>query len=282
MERFYDVVLCFFLFGFVGWVCESVFCSINEKKLVNRGFLNGPLCPVYSFGGLAVVYLLAPWQNNIPVLFVFGTIVTSAIEYITSWVLEKLFATKWWDYSEEKYNINGRVCLKFSILFGLLSVVAVRLLHPPFVALMRAIPAGAKPWIAWVCILLFLADCVFTVWGILEMNGTLARLKKASEELGAKLEAMQGGGFQTLQERLERFWEDTTEKATGFRKSLEDMIEKQNESKKQGARKLQFRRLSRAFPKMRSVKYAEQMAELKAAWEEFKKNLKTPRQGKGK
>ncbi|MFV0401842.1 MAG: putative ABC transporter permease [Oscillospiraceae bacterium] len=84
MQTFYELVIYFVLFSFCGWVCESIFCSINEKKVVNRGFLNGPVCPVYGFGGLIVVYVLAPFQHHIALLFLFGMIATTILEYITS------------------------------------------------------------------------------------------------------------------------------------------------------------------------------------------------------
>ena len=96
------VFLLFLCYSFLGWACETVYCSIGKRKFVNRGFLNGPLCPVYGFGALAVLYFLRPVSDNIPLLFVSGMVLTSVIEYITGYLLEKLFATKWWDYSSRR------------------------------------------------------------------------------------------------------------------------------------------------------------------------------------
>ena len=94
-----QLFLAFLVYSFLGWVCETVYCSIGQRKFVNRGFLNGPLCPVYGFGAVAVLLFLRPLRENLLLLFFGGMILTSVIEYITGFALEKLFAAKWWDYS---------------------------------------------------------------------------------------------------------------------------------------------------------------------------------------
>lgn len=264
METFYDVVIYFFLFGFFGWVCESIFCSVNEKKIVNRGFLNGPICPIYGFGGLIVVYLLAPLQGNLPLLFLMGAVSCTVLEYATSVIMEKMFQAKWWDYSDLWGNINGRVCVKFSLIFGVLSVVCVRLLYPPFVWLMAWARPAAKPWLAWGLILIFSADCAYTVYGILSLNGKLQELKAVSQELRAKLEALQGGS-KTLLERLEQLKADTSERATTLRKSVQELTDRWESQRTAMAKRYQHKRLINAFPNMKSVNYQEQFAEMKAA-----------------
>jgi len=269
LRLFYDVVICFFLFGFCGWVCECVFCSFNEKKIINRGFVNGPICPIYGFGGLVVVYLLAPLRDNILLLFLGGTLATTALEYMTSVVMEVLFDTRWWDYSSQKWNIRGRVCLKFSLMFGALSVAAVKLLYPPFEALLLWLPTGGKPWIAWGCILMFAADCAVTTYSILSLNGKLAELKRASTELRQRLEAFQGEAL-SIQEHLERFRADRSEKSAELRKGLEELAARWEAGKESVTQKFQHRRIMDAFPGMRSTKYQEQLADVKAAFVEFK------------
>ena len=111
--------LAFLFYSFAGWCCETVYCSVLQGKLVNRGFLNGPLCPVYGFGALLVIFLLQGTQQTPMALFFSGMLVTSVLEYFTSWLLEKLFHMKWWDYSGYIFNIDGRVCLEGLIIFGL-------------------------------------------------------------------------------------------------------------------------------------------------------------------
>ena len=104
-------ILCFFAYSFLGWVCECIYCSIPAKKFINRGFLEGPYCPIYGCGAMLVIYLLTPFAAKPLLLFVAGILVTSALEYITSWLMEMFFHTKWWDYSTYPFNINGRICL---------------------------------------------------------------------------------------------------------------------------------------------------------------------------
>ncbi|HBB29668.1 MAG TPA: hypothetical protein DC000_10580, partial [Clostridiales bacterium] len=109
--NFYVNFIYFIMYSVIGWICEVIFCSIPEKKFINRGFLNGPLCPIYGFGALIVIFFLTPFKDSIFLVFIFGLIVTSTLEYFTSYAMEKLFHSKWWDYSNNRFNINGRVCL---------------------------------------------------------------------------------------------------------------------------------------------------------------------------
>jgi len=269
MQAFYDLALYFFMFGFCGWACECIYCSLDQKKLVNRGFLNGPICPVYSFGGLLVVYVLEPVQDNIVLLFLLGMVSTTALEYLTSLTLEKLFKTSWWDYSNFPLNIGGRVCLLFSLIFGALSVVAVRLLYPPFAAMVGRVPAQVKPWLVWGLLAVFVADCAATVQAILTLNGKLAELRRITQELRQRLEALQGEAL-SIQEHLERFQADRSEKSAELRKGLEELAARWEAGKESVTQKFQHRRIMDAFPGMRSTKYQEQLADVKAAFVEFK------------
>ena len=125
-----DYILYFFIYSFLGWLCESIYCSCLQKKIVNRGFLNGPICPVYGVGALIVITGLWSYRDNMVAVFVLGFILTSILEYITATILEKLFHAKWWDYSNYKFNIHGKVCLLNSTMFGFLSLFVIEVLHP--------------------------------------------------------------------------------------------------------------------------------------------------------
>ncbi len=111
-----NMLLYFFLYSFLGWAQETVQCSIKEKRFVNRGFLNGPICPIYGCGALLIFNLLLPIQRGIaspwlsvPLVFLCGALIASVLEYVTSWAMETLFHSRWWDYSDKKWNINGRM-----------------------------------------------------------------------------------------------------------------------------------------------------------------------------
>ena len=133
----------FILYAFLGWVCEDLYCGIPAKKFINRGFFYGPYCPIYGVGALLVLYPLL-FVKDYPILvFILGVIITSTLEYITSWVMEILFKTRWWDYSERFMNINGRVCLLNSTLFGIMSIVVVYIIHPVIQDIVLDIPLTA-------------------------------------------------------------------------------------------------------------------------------------------
>ena len=116
--RFLITNFAIFLFYiFLGWICETAFCSIAARKFINRGFLSGPFCPIYGFGAMMILLCFSHYQNDLAALFLFSMVGTSVLEYITSFLLEKLFHLSLWDYSGRKWNLNGRICLRNSLLF---------------------------------------------------------------------------------------------------------------------------------------------------------------------
>ncbi len=129
---FSEWVLYFAIYSFIGWICESIWCSIGAQKLINRGFLTGPWCPVYGFGAIIVLLTVSPFRAYPPLVFLAAMALTSGLEYFTGWLLETLFKARWWDYSKERFQIKGRVCLRNSVLFGVLGVAVVYFLHPLF------------------------------------------------------------------------------------------------------------------------------------------------------
>ena len=120
----------FMIYSMLGWLIESLYVSYAHKRIVNSGFLIGPYCPIYGLGSLIVLFLLSSFHHNIILLFIFSFLLTSILEYLTSYILEKLFGVLWWDYSKMKFNIQGRVCLLNSILFGIMSLIVTYLVHP--------------------------------------------------------------------------------------------------------------------------------------------------------
>ena len=125
-------VLLFFTYAIIGWVMEVTVKYIQYKRFINRGFLIGPYLPIYGAGGILITLFLKRYLNDPIALFVFGMIICTILEYITSFVMEKLFHARWWDYSNKKFNINGRVCLGTMIPFGLLGLLIMYVLNPFF------------------------------------------------------------------------------------------------------------------------------------------------------
>ena len=126
----YQLLWLFLIYAFLGWCCEIGFCGIAEGHFVNRGFMSGPWCPIYGFGGVLIVVCLTPIENNYVLLFLGAMLLCSAIELVTGWAMEKIYHTRWWDYSDKKFNIGGYICLQFSILWGCFGIFLMKLLHP--------------------------------------------------------------------------------------------------------------------------------------------------------
>jgi len=120
----------FLVYSFLGWLMEVLWALIKEKKIINRGFLIGPYCPIYGVGCLLLTTLLNNYKNNIISLFILSIIICSILEYLTSYIMEKLFKARWWDYNKYKFNINGRICAETMIPFGILGVMVVHYINP--------------------------------------------------------------------------------------------------------------------------------------------------------
>ncbi len=155
--------LIFFFYSFGGYFLEVLACYFGTKKLVNRGFLCGPVIPIYGIGALFILYTLMRYYDDPVVVFVFGVIITSSLEYFVSFLLEKLFHNKWWDYSNRKYNINGRVCLGNSFAFGILALVIVYFLTPLLLEFFKLF--SFKFWVTFSIItgVLFIMDLVYSI-----------------------------------------------------------------------------------------------------------------------
>ena len=129
----YDVRIYFLLFmiyAVAGWIMEVTCKLIQYKRFINRGFLVGPYCPIYGTGAILITFLLNRYTNDPFVLFIMAILVCGTLEYLTSYFMEKLFSARWWDYSNKKFNINGRVCLRNTLCFGILAIVLVYFLNP--------------------------------------------------------------------------------------------------------------------------------------------------------
>ena len=123
------IYLLFWFFSILGWILEVIVCSICDKRIVNRGFLIGPYCPIYGFGSL-IMLILSPYKDHLFTCFILSLFLCSVLEYFASFLMEKLFKIRWWDYSKDAFNINGRVCLRNAIAFGALGVIFTRYLNP--------------------------------------------------------------------------------------------------------------------------------------------------------
>ena len=190
----YQFLWIFFVYAFLGWCTEVSYAALRTGKFVNRGFLNGPVCPIYGCGVVVVLVGLTPLKGNFVLLFLGSVVLTSVLELTTGFVLEKLFRQRWWDYSDKPFNLGGYICLEFSIMWGFACLFVVDILHPSIEFFIRLIPHT----LGWVLLGLFSAamavDLAATVRTIAKLNRQLdqidqlaRRLKTASNEFGENL-----------------------------------------------------------------------------------------------
>lgn len=172
------IVLSFFIYSVLGWICEVVYCSVPKKKFINRGFLYGPYLPVYGFGATFVVVLLQDFTSHWYLVFILGVLITSVLEYFTSFALEKLFKVKLWDYSTYPLNINGRVCALNSTLFGILSLILVYGINRPVYSFLSSMNTTLVNILSLVVVALMSADTAFSV-------AKMAQFRKVVEEIAA-------------------------------------------------------------------------------------------------
>lgn len=118
----YHIVHWFFVYSIIGWILESTYMSFCNKKLTNRGFIKGPICPIYGVGALSVYFLLRPFEGNYLVLYALGSILATSLEYVTALIMIQVFGSVWWDYSEKPFNYKGILCLESSIAWGFYTV----------------------------------------------------------------------------------------------------------------------------------------------------------------
>lgn len=234
-QNFYEFVWIFIIYAFVGWCVEVAYATLDTGKFVNRGFLNGPYCPIYGFGVVIVVGLLTPLKDNRLILFAGSFVLTTVLEFITGYILEKVFHNKWWDYSDMPFNIKGYICLKFSILWGLGCTFIMDAFHPMIYRIITWIPF--IPGVIILCIIasVFAVDCCITVSTILKFNKRLklmddmaASIHKLSDEIGENIYDNVTGIIEKSEEFKENHPE-LLEKIAETREDIEELPEKTRE-----------------------------------------------------
>lgn len=187
-----ELIYLFMVYAIIGWLWETPYVSIGQKKFVNRGFLRGPYIPIYGLACITIIYsirLLPPFEINIfSVLFVilFVALVSAVWEYATSWSLEKIFRMRWWDYSHHKFNLNGRVCLDYAILFGLGGFILWYFVNPMLISIYNNIDEVALFTILFLFYGIFIVDTVYTLRGLVHVRTIILSFEKVRDELSFK------------------------------------------------------------------------------------------------
>lgn len=237
---FADWALRFFIYSLAGWIIESVYATIIARRWVNRGFLNGPYCPIYGCGAVIILLALDSLRHNWLLLLITAIMLTTILEYLTGYVMEKAFKTCWWDYSKYHFNLHGRICLQTSLLWGGMCLVLVYGIEPQVSRILFSLKESLRPIIALVLIFALVIDLSLTVYHAASLNKRLAGLQILL--LRTKEHYLEGN----LRQRV-----------TSIRHSL---YEWRSQVKKVGAVQ---RRLLQAFPHIHSLKYPEAMQKLR-------------------
>ncbi|WP_312091770.1 putative ABC transporter permease [Aminipila sp.] len=264
----YEYFCYFVIYSFLGWCMEVAYAAVNSGKFVNRGFLNGPVCPIYGFGMITVIACLTPLMYNKIYLFLGAVLLTSALEWLTGFILEKLFRGKWWDYSNMPFNLNGYICLKFSILWGLACIIIMDVLHPAIRIIVAEIPVLAGKSFVAVSFTVMLVDLIGTVVTVNKLNRQLAhldeiseRLRMVSNELGENIYE----GVTAIKEKSDVIIERSEELKEELERKAEEL---KNELRKAYEEEIGKRffgqiRLIKAFPDFKSIKNSDHLAKLK-------------------
>ena len=185
--NWFDILTYFIIYSFLGWIMESIFRSIAEKKLINTGFLRGPFCPIYGFGAIIMFIFLESLQNKPIILFIVSVIVLTAWEYIVGVLLEKIFKTKYWDYSEHKFNFQGRICLTNSIYWGILGIVFIKYIHPFMQNMVSKVDTKLLTYIIAILSIVFIIDMITTSIKVKNIKTTLEKVERLNKEIKEKL-----------------------------------------------------------------------------------------------
>lgn len=282
----YFLILYFFTYGFLGWCTEVAYATTKQKRFVNRGFLNGPICPIYGVGVSVVIYFLTPVSENLIFLYLASTVLVTVLEGLTGYFMDRIFHHKWWDYSNQPLNIGGYVCLIFSLVWGVACVVIVKVIHPVIHHVLALLPVTAGIiMIAFLLVILF-ADLYVTASGILKFNRQLEmmeriadELKELSDRLGETIHENVMETMEQNEENLKKLEERTAEQRERLEEHLEEQRERLEEYREEQRKRTAelraryeellsqrprvVRRLIGAFPGMQSRRHKAILEELK-------------------
>ncbi len=228
------IIMYFMIYSFFGWVMESVLKTVVQKKPVNSGFLYGPFCPIYGFGAIIMFLFLDRFKDNIAILFLTGFFILSLWEYIVGWALEKIFHTKYWDYTNYKFNIKGRVCLLNSLFWGFLGVIFTKFIHPFIVQKVDIIKTNDLIFYTTVLLIIMIGDLITSIIKVKNINIKLEKLKEITNSIKEKIDQLDTKSIN--KENLQQ--------------AIEELKYKQGTIKRKLLK--QTNRLKKAFPTMKS------------------------------
>ena len=256
---FWSAFLIFILFSFIGWISEVIYVGVTSAhKFVNRGFLYGPLCPVYGFGGVMILMLPPSLYKTWIPLFFASMILCTIVEYFVSWLMEKLFHTRWWDYSHYKIQLNGRICLLNSILFGFLGVAVIHFVYPLMIDLLNSLGQTLINISGMIILAVLSVDIFFTVRKLVDFANVMKKLKELGETLNSHYgqeEWFKKGSFMEMINSVIERAENRTEE---FSQKILEKIDKV-----QNLRLPSVELFIKKFPSIKSTKYKDELNMIK-------------------
>ncbi len=250
MRNVFTYFMLFFIYAILGWIIETTLVSVEKRKFVNRGFLIGPYCPIYGFGGLAITILLKNYTKDPIVLFLMAVIICGILEYFTSYIMEKIFKVRWWDYSAKKYNINGRICLETVVPFGILGCLVMYVLNPITFKYLNMLSNSMLNIISAICFTIFITDNIVSYNVISSFTKTVktinvGKIKDNTEEITKKVrEVLIGKSFfnkrlmeayPNLQAKIKEKARQIAQKAKEVKTEMSDKVESMKEKITQSA-----------------------------------------------
>ena len=225
-------VLLFFFYCFCGWVWESCYVSLCQRHWVNRGFLHGPLLPIYGSGAILILLATIPVAGDLRLVWLFGMIAATVLEYVTGAAMERIFKVRYWDYSKQKFNLGGHICLTSSIAWGFFSILLVRFIHPPIARLLARVPALLVDPLAHVLAAAFTVDAVRSVQAALDLRDLLAKAAEENEDL-RRLAKRAEVYAAFAKDDLRRFREKTGLEALELRQKVGEELEERRQARKE-------------------------------------------------
>lgn len=265
-----DYLFMFFFFSAVGWTVECTYRSLGERRIINSGFLYGPMCPIYGVGCLVIDTLLVPIatpleKRLIPVLLL-GMVLSDTVEYVTSFLMEKLFNTRWWDYSNNFLNLHGRICFKHTMYWAIFTFAYVYIIAPLYDFMLTFIPQQVRMIAVFVILAIFSVDLVLTVKAAADINKLMKKLGSLKDTLREKGELFKdsaGEAYETIMSTPDKFneWKEDID-----RRYLDILTHYQNLESKENKR---TRRLLTMYTAMRKTAQ-DSIGEIESKWNDIK------------
>lgn len=186
----YELIAFFILYSVIGWGVEVVYHVLKCGVVVNRGYLNGPVCPIYGFGMLAILVTLLPYEKNRIMLFLGGMILSTVIELVGGYALYHFFHQRWWDYSKEPFNLGGYICARFTVFWGVGAVLVMDMIHPVLRRVVEMIPQKLGVVILVFCSVFYFIDVVVTTMTVLKMRKEFEHLEQIAMAMREVSDAM--------------------------------------------------------------------------------------------